>query len=175
MCPFWDELQRLWRDNVGIWLRFRQEVKQLYVKDGSTEVDSSIRRSFLTTSLHPNEESRACVRVIVAEHAGKTLDTFMDSPWGVRAEIAVQLLQLVNTLRGKDPDWVLFLTDVSFQNFAVDSRGRVRLIDLDDVMVIDRRTVVSHELTPSRPGLVARPRSEGGHFGAETLTLLGRV
>ncbi|KAI8486398.1 hypothetical protein Bbelb_358970 [Branchiostoma belcheri] len=144
--------------------RFLQEVKQLYVDNESTEVDR-IGRAFLTTSLLLNVESvllryfstksttpwpfpkfyGACGRVILVEHAGRTLDTFMDFPWGVRADIAVQLLQLVDTLRGKDPDWVLFLTDVSFQNFAVDSRGRVRLIDLDDVMVIDRR--ISHELT----------------------------
>ncbi|CAH1250831.1 Hypp8925 [Branchiostoma lanceolatum] len=37
-----------------------------------------------------------------------------------------------------------FFLDATFQNFAVDSRGWVRLIDLDDVMVIDRRTIVSH-------------------------------
>ncbi|XP_078679281.1 divergent protein kinase domain 2A-like [Branchiostoma floridae x Branchiostoma belcheri] len=146
--------------------RFLQEVKQLFVKSERTGVDR-VGRAFLATSLLLNEESvllryfttkstipwpfptfyGACGRVILVEHAGKTLDTFMDFPWGVRAGIAVQLLQLVDTLRGKDPDWVLFLADVSFQNFAVDSRGRVRLIDLDDVMVIDRRTVVSHELT----------------------------
>ncbi|XP_078600475.1 divergent protein kinase domain 2A-like [Branchiostoma floridae x Branchiostoma japonicum] len=83
--------------------------------------------------------------MIVVEHAGRTLDTFMDSSWEVRADIALQLLQLVDTLREKDPDWVLFFLDVSFQNFAVDSRGWVRLIDLDDVMVIDRRTVVNQE------------------------------
>ncbi|XP_019638440.1 PREDICTED: deleted in autism protein 1 homolog [Branchiostoma belcheri] len=156
-----------------VWQRFLQEVKQLFVKSERTGVDrrenrsrqgrtrvsrhvtspqrgSVLLRYFTTKSTTPwpfPKSYGACGRVILVEHAGRTLDTFMDFPWGVRAGIAVQLLQLVDTLRGKDPDWVLFLTDVSFQNFAVDSRGRVRLIDLDDVMVIDRRTVVSHELT----------------------------
>ncbi|CAH1255157.1 C3orf58 [Branchiostoma lanceolatum] len=144
--------------------RFLQEVKQLYVESEGTGKDS-VGRAFLSTSLLLNEEAvllryfttksttlwpfpkfyGACGRVIVVEHAGGTLDTFMDSPWEVRADIAVQLLQLIGTLIEKDPDWVLFFLDVSLQNFAVDSRGWARLIDLDDVMVIDRRTVVTHE------------------------------
>ncbi|XP_035658342.1 divergent protein kinase domain 2A-like [Branchiostoma floridae] len=146
--------------------RFLQEVTRLYVKSENTVVDR-VGRAFLSTSLLLNEEAvllryfttksktpwpfpkfyGACGRVIVVEHAGRTLDTFMDSSWEVRVDIALQLLQLVDTLREKDPDWVLFLLDVSFQNFAVDSRGWVRLIDLDDVMVIDRRTVVNQEQT----------------------------
>ncbi|XP_066274579.1 divergent protein kinase domain 2A-like [Branchiostoma lanceolatum] len=150
--------------SVCLSARFLHEVKQLYVESESAEVDS-VGRAFLSTSLLLNEEAvllryfttksttlwpfpkfyGACGRVIVVEHAGGTLDTFMDSPWEVRADIAVQLLQLIGTLLEKDPDWVLFFVDVSLQNFAVDSRGWVRLIDLDDVMVIDRRAVVTHE------------------------------
>ncbi|XP_078583836.1 divergent protein kinase domain 2A-like [Branchiostoma floridae x Branchiostoma japonicum] len=146
--------------------RFLREVKKLFVGKETTEMTNGdvIRRAFLTTSLLINEEAvllryftkksptpwpfpkfyGACGRVIVVEHAGRTLDTFIDSPWKVRADIAVQLLQLVDTLRQMDPDWILFSLDVTFQNFAVDSRGRVRLIDFDDVLVIDRQTVVNH-------------------------------
>ncbi|XP_078576825.1 divergent protein kinase domain 2A-like [Branchiostoma floridae x Branchiostoma japonicum] len=145
--------------------RFVQELKQLYIENGSRSA-TKLRRAYLSTSLHLNEESvllryfttksttpwpfpkfyGACGRVIVVEHAGRTLDAFLDSPWNVRADIAVQLLQLVDTLRERDPDWVLLLTDISFENFAVDSHGQLRLIDLDDVMVFDRRTAVgSHQ------------------------------
>eukprot|EP00058_Branchiostoma_floridae_P006263 XP_002591751.1 hypothetical protein BRAFLDRAFT_83524 [Branchiostoma floridae] len=149
--------------------RFLEDVRQLYVEDGGTDMtkEGDTGRAFLSTSLLLNEEAvllryfttksttpwpfpkfyGACGRVIVVEHAGRTLDTFMESSWEVRADIALQLLQLVDALREKDPDWVLFFLDVSFQNFAVDSRGWVRLIDLDDVMVIDRRTVVNQEQT----------------------------
>ncbi|XP_035663456.1 divergent protein kinase domain 2A-like [Branchiostoma floridae] len=148
---------------------FLKEVKKLFVGKESTEMTNGdvIRRAFLSTSLLISEEAvllryfttqlqsptpwpfpkfyGACGRVIVVEHAGRTLDAFIDFPWKVRADIAVQLLQLVDTLRQTDPDWILFSLDVTFQNFAVDSRGRVRLIDFDDVLVIDRRTVVNHQ------------------------------
>ncbi|XP_066266787.1 divergent protein kinase domain 2A-like [Branchiostoma lanceolatum] len=145
--------------------RFLEEVKQLYVEDESTKLDR-VGRAFMSTSLLLDQEAvilryfttksstvwpfpkyhGACGRVIVVQHAGRTLDAFLDSPWEHRADIAVQLLQIVDTLREKDPDWILFFLDVSMEDFAVDNGGRVRLIDFEDVMVIDRQTVVSERM-----------------------------
>ncbi|XP_035692279.1 divergent protein kinase domain 2A-like [Branchiostoma floridae] len=140
--------------------RFLQEVKQLYVENEGTELER-VERAFMATSLLLDQEAvilryfttksaivwpfpkyyGACGRVVVLQHAGRTLDAFLDSPWEHRANIAVQLLQIVDTLREKDPDWILFFLDVSMEDFAVDRSGRVRLIDFEDVMVIDRQTV----------------------------------
>ena len=38
----------------------------------------------------------ACGRLIVVEHGGKLLENFIDHPWTIRCEIAMQLLSLVN-------------------------------------------------------------------------------
>ncbi|XP_005106013.1 divergent protein kinase domain 2A [Aplysia californica] len=78
----------------------------------------------------------ACGRVVVEEHAGKTLSEFFNAPFPVRAALAYQLMQIAETLSTKS-DFALYLTDVSFENFAVDSSGKVTVIDLENIIVVD--------------------------------------
>ena len=46
------------------------------------------------------------------------------------------MLKIAETLTTKS-DFILYLTDVSFENFAVDSSGKVTVIDLENIIVVD--------------------------------------
>eukprot|EP00058_Branchiostoma_floridae_P001465 XP_002586953.1 hypothetical protein BRAFLDRAFT_269049 [Branchiostoma floridae] len=80
----------------------------------------------------------ACGRVIFVENGGKLLDVSLESPWKQRANLAVQLLDMIDTFRNGDPDWIVMFLDFRYENFAVDQYGRLKLIDFDGVVLIDR-------------------------------------
>ena len=39
------------------------------------------------------------------------------------------------------PDWLLFFVDLRFDNFCVSENGRIQLIDLEDVVIVDREDI----------------------------------
>ncbi|XP_066264017.1 divergent protein kinase domain 2A-like [Branchiostoma lanceolatum] len=80
----------------------------------------------------------ACGRVIFVENGGKLLDSSLASTWKDRANIALQLLNMIDTFRNGDPEWIVIFLDFRYENFAIDQYGRLNLIDFDEVMLIDR-------------------------------------
>ncbi|XP_045601998.1 divergent protein kinase domain 2A [Procambarus clarkii] len=82
-----------------------------------------------------------CGRVMVESYVGPTLTQLSQVPWIVRADYAHQLLELAQDFT--DGDVRLYLTDVSLDNFAVDSNGKVKIIDAENIVMVD----------PSIPGL----------------------
>ena len=42
-------------------------------------------------------------------------------------------------LTTNDSDFSLYMTDVTVDNLAVDGDGRVHLVDVEDVVIVDRR------------------------------------
>ena len=82
----------------------------------------------------------ACGRVIVVENGGKNLKSFLNKPWPVRAKIALDLINLAHKLGSGDlGDWVLYLGDPSTENFGVNDNGEVGLLDIEHIIVADRR------------------------------------
>lgn len=89
----------------------------------------------------------ACGRVIVVENGGKNLKSFKNKPWPVRAKIALNLIKLAHKLgSGELEDWVLYLGDPSEENFGVNEKGEVVVLDVEHILVTDRRQMVK-ELT----------------------------
>ena len=80
----------------------------------------------------------ACGRVVVEEYAGEMLTLFHNAPWLQRAHFAYQLLIAAHNFTDSHPYFGFYLTDVSADNIAVDARGRVRFVDLENVIVLDR-------------------------------------
>lgn len=77
----------------------------------------------------------ACGRVVVQELAGSPLSRFYGNPWLERASLAVQLLQIANSMT--EHYIRIYLTDPSSDNFAVDSKGNVKLVDLENIVLVD--------------------------------------
>ncbi|XP_035667603.1 divergent protein kinase domain 2A-like [Branchiostoma floridae] len=89
----------------------------------------------------------ACGRVILVESGGKLLGSAIESPWKERANIALQVLEMIDKFRNGDPKWVVMFVDFRYDNFAVNNYGRLTLIDFDDVMLIDREEFVGENKT----------------------------
>ncbi|CAN7996324.1 unnamed protein product [Ixodes hexagonus] len=83
----------------------------------------------------------SCGRVVVESYEGRPLSHFESSDWLVRAHLANQLLGLAQLLTENPTEFALYLTDVSMDNFAVDATGRVTVIDVENVVVVDRKEV----------------------------------
>ncbi|GAB6020173.1 hypothetical protein CHUAL_002895 [Chamberlinius hualienensis] len=82
-----------------------------------------------------------CGRVIVEEYVGPTLTEFYHSKWIIRLKLAASLIELANELSFHEPTgFAFYLTDVSFDNFAVSQEKnnyRVKLVDGESVVVVD--------------------------------------
>nr|CAD7588443.1 unnamed protein product [Timema genevievae] len=89
----------------------------------------------------------ACGRVAVEEFAGTMLTAHHHSPWLSRADMARQLLIAAKQFTVRHPYFRFYLTDVSPDNIAVDSSGRLRFVDLENVIVVDKN--ISNDGKPS--------------------------
>ncbi|XP_035224093.1 divergent protein kinase domain 2A-like, partial [Stegodyphus dumicola] len=83
----------------------------------------------------------SCGRIIVEEYVGKTLAYFENSPWKQRIDIAYQLLQISQMLTENSLEFALYMTDVNMDNFAVRSDGTVLLVDIENIVIVDRLMV----------------------------------
>nr|CAD7431197.1 unnamed protein product [Timema monikensis] len=89
----------------------------------------------------------ACGRVVVEEFAGNMLTAHHHSPWLSRADMARQLLIAAKQFTVRHTYFRFYLTDVSPDNIAVDSSGRLRFVDLENVIVVDKN--ISNDGKPS--------------------------
>ncbi|KAG0714535.1 Deleted in autism protein 1 [Chionoecetes opilio] len=76
-----------------------------------------------------------CGRVIVEDYVGPTLSQLSHVSWLQRADYARQLLEMAQEFSSSE--FRLYLTDVSLDNFAVDSEGRVKVIDAENIVLLD--------------------------------------
>ncbi|XP_042242164.1 divergent protein kinase domain 2A-like isoform X2 [Homarus americanus] len=76
-----------------------------------------------------------CGRVIVEDYVGPTLTQLSQVPWIVRADYARQLLEMAQDF--SDAEFRLYLTDVSLDNFAVSHHGEVKVIDAENIVLVD--------------------------------------
>lgn len=77
----------------------------------------------------------ACGRVVIEEFAGRPLSHYKEEPWPVRAGLALQLLRIADAMTKSQIR--IYLTDPSADNFAVDREGTVRIIDVENVVLVD--------------------------------------
>ncbi|KAI8486369.1 hypothetical protein Bbelb_358680 [Branchiostoma belcheri] len=145
------------------------ELIQTVFDENENKKLSKTERSYMLTALLINAEAAllkyftksetdwpfpkylgACGRVIFVESGGKLLDSSLESPWKERANIALQLLDMIDNFRNSDPNWMVIFFDFRYDNFAVNDYGRLSLIDFDDVMLLDREESIVEELTEPR-------------------------
>lgn len=58
--------------------------------------------------------------------------------WSERATVATELLQFAFNATFDDPSFAFYFTDMSADNFALSSGRNVRLVDLENVIVVDK-------------------------------------
>ncbi|KAK9510497.1 hypothetical protein O3M35_005271 [Rhynocoris fuscipes] len=80
----------------------------------------------------------SCGRLAIVEDCGKTLTDHLDSPWRVRANLSIQILEAAFKFTLDHPNLAFYLSDPSPDNVAVNSDGIVKFIDLEHVIVVDK-------------------------------------
>ncbi|XP_076046562.1 divergent protein kinase domain 2A isoform X2 [Oratosquilla oratoria] len=76
-----------------------------------------------------------CGRIIAEEYVGVTLAHLITAQWIIRARYALQLLTMARDFsQGR---FRLYMTDVSTDNFAVDASGNVKIIDVENILMVD--------------------------------------
>ena len=81
----------------------------------------------------------SCGRLIVVEDCGLTLTHHYDSDWSMRANITYQLIENALKFTFQDPDFAYYLTDISPDNIAVTQDGIVKYIDLEHIIMVDKK------------------------------------
>ena len=106
---------------------------------------SFINPEVLVSTAFPYEEGwpfpkhfGCCGRFCVFENAGQPLANFLNQ-WPTKARLALQVLQLALKMTFNDP--ILYLTDWSLDNFAVSSLLEVKLVDLENIVVVNRTLI----------------------------------
>ena len=79
----------------------------------------------------------ACGRLVLSEGNLVSLNKFLDRDWETRAELARQVLTLVDSLTAVE-GWVMMVWDLSWENFSVTKTGQVVLSRLEKLTPIDR-------------------------------------
>ena len=80
----------------------------------------------------------ACGRIIVEEYAGQMLYTYYSAPWIQRANFAHQLLVAAHNFTYSHLNFSFYLTDVSPDNIAVDGNGKIKFLDLENIILVDK-------------------------------------
>lgn len=80
----------------------------------------------------------ACGRFIVEEYVGPNLAEWLPrADWKGRMNAALQLLRIADQLTRGIDDFRLYVTDVSLYNVAVDPTSTLKLIDGENIVVVD--------------------------------------
>lgn len=80
----------------------------------------------------------SCGRLTFVQGNYKSLSSYLNEPLAVRANLAAQVLQLVDGFIQDDPHWLLFTRDLGYANFVVTEGNQVFLKDLSHVLLIDK-------------------------------------
>ena len=79
-----------------------------------------------------------CGRLLVLEGPWVPLKQFLDKPWKARADLAIQILQMIDLFCSGDGELLLMVTDFSIDKFIVDEEGRVLYSDLSNLIIGER-------------------------------------
>ncbi|XP_054283790.1 uncharacterized protein LOC129000803 isoform X2 [Macrosteles quadrilineatus] len=81
----------------------------------------------------------ACGVVSVSEYCGPSLTSvFSQLAWKQRSSLAVQLLTFAFNATFDNKAFAFYFTDLTPDNFAVSDSNEIRLVDLDNVIVVDK-------------------------------------
>lgn len=83
----------------------------------------------------------SCGRLFVVTDAGVPLSKFYGTSWLQRTNLAYQLMKLVDHLTTNREEFAMYLTDVTYDSFAVGTDGTIRVVNLKDVIVVDKQAI----------------------------------
>ncbi|XP_071507040.1 divergent protein kinase domain 2A-like [Diadema antillarum] len=82
-----------------------------------------------------------CGRVILTETSGSPLAAYLPASWKDRVGVAIKVLQMVEDFYSSSDKWLIFLWDFQYENFAVTPQGKLRVVNLGSIVVVDKELV----------------------------------
>ncbi len=79
-----------------------------------------------------------CGRLLVLEGPWIPLKQFLNKSWKARADLAVQVMQMIDLFSSGDSELLLMVNDFNIDHFIVDDEGRVLYSDLSNVLIAER-------------------------------------
>lgn len=77
------------------------------------------------------------------EYVGRSLSSYVDEPFKLRAYLALQLLKMANMFYENPTKFILYLSDPQADNFAVtENTNIVKLVDLENVIIVDKEILI---------------------------------
>ncbi|XP_077988292.1 divergent protein kinase domain 2A-like [Glandiceps talaboti] len=83
----------------------------------------------------------SCGRFVVMDYEGRTLSEFYDAAWSIRINLAYQVFEIAEHFTNNAEDYALYMTDIVAENFAVTKDGDVKLIDIENIIVVDKKMI----------------------------------
>lgn len=147
-CPSYRLLDRVW----SYFKEFKKK-NEIFLSDKMQVLYSSlINPEGLMLQTFPKSEGwpfpeyiGSCGRVLIVEDCGRPLTEFVSSSFHIRANIAYELMKIAEKLTTMS-DFGLYLTDVNLENFVVDPSGKVTVVDLENIIVVDKLAIQAKKL-----------------------------
>lgn len=83
----------------------------------------------------------ACGRHIVVSYEGEPIQNYFKASFQKRADLAYQIMKIADRLNNEGGQYALYWTDLNYENLVVDVVGKVTVIDLEDIIVVDREAI----------------------------------
>ncbi|XP_029635244.1 divergent protein kinase domain 2A-like isoform X1 [Octopus sinensis] len=80
----------------------------------------------------------SCGWLAAMSDEGMPLLHFVNMPWYHRANLTLQILMMAVKLSNSSDGWSLYWTDIKMDNLAVNSKGQVKIVDVENIIVVDR-------------------------------------
>ncbi|ESO83900.1 hypothetical protein LOTGIDRAFT_132744 [Lottia gigantea] len=133
----WSKYQEKQPNNV---ILYRDKVQLMYISMVNTE--SLLMQTFPASDGWPFPKYYgACGRFVVLENAGKPLTEYYNAPFSTRVDLAYQLMKMAILMSENKEDFILYWTDIQYENFAVDVAGKVKIIDAENIIVVDKMAI----------------------------------
>nr|XP_002737149.1 PREDICTED: deleted in autism protein 1 homolog [Saccoglossus kowalevskii] len=83
----------------------------------------------------------SCGRFVVLENVGKSLFYYYSEPWQIRVDFAYQAFAIAEKFTNNEEDFALYMTDVTYENFAVNAKDELMMVDVENVIVVDKKQI----------------------------------
>ncbi|CAD5125690.1 DgyrCDS13897 [Dimorphilus gyrociliatus] len=133
-----DYLQQHYDDDLTDF-RVYKDARKRFIYTFSVNPEPLIIKAFPYTKGYPFPKAYgACGRYLVTENAGTRLADYYNAHWIKRIDIAWQLMKIADKFtKGSSENFKFYWTDCSYENIFINNKGKVVIVDLEDIIIID--------------------------------------
>jgi len=158
----WGKLKNIEYLQMADWTQCSDQNKVDYLIKKSLQHQSRPKLTNLLTMLLVNQEPimsmvlshhlepfistyhGSCGRLAIFSDAGDSLTSYIHSSWSLRVSLSIQLLRMASMFSNNSLGLAIYPTDWAAENFAVDKSGVVRLVDLENIVLVNQSNMAMY-------------------------------